>query len=225
MSEVGLGPPLPIVGFSHADEVVSTKKHRRFGGRLRAGAKHDRHLAADSPPLIRCQGGSVFNNRAALTQDGSSSGGRPMSHAIASLHASFLLILPRIRTHGQVYFRSLDREKREELICEMVALCWRWFVRLAENGKDASLFPSALATFAARAVRGGRRCAGHERARRALFVRPAAARLHGGYAARTRYAREQPAHRSAGRQHPHTTAGRCRLPLRFPCLASDKIRA
>ena len=105
-----------------------------------------------------------------------------MSHATASLHASFLLILPRIRTHGQVYFRSVDREKREELISEMVALCWRWFVRLAENGKDASLFPSALATFAARAVRGGRRCAGQERARRAVVLRPAAARLHGRHA-------------------------------------------
>src|SRR5579859_1946459 len=91
-----------------------------------------------------------------------------MSHSTASLHASFLLILPRIRTHGRVYFRSLDREKREELISEMMALCWRWFVRLAENGKDGSRFPSALATFSARAVRSGRRCAGQERARDVL---------------------------------------------------------
>ncbi len=100
-----------------------------------------------------------------------------MSHSNASLHTSFLRILPRIRTHGQVYFRSVDKDKREELISEMVALCWRWFVRLAENGKDATLFPSALATFAARAVRGGRRCAGQERARDVLSS--FAQQLHG----------------------------------------------
>jgi hypothetical protein len=52
----------------------------------------------------------------------------------------------------------------------MVALSWRWFVRLAQKGKDASRFPSALATFSARAVRSGRRLCGQERARDALSV-------------------------------------------------------
>jgi hypothetical protein len=44
----------------------------------------------------------------------------------------------------------------------MVALSWLWFVRLAAKGKDATRFPSALATYAARAVRAGRKLAGKD---------------------------------------------------------------
>ena len=75
----------------------------------------------------------------------------------------FLAILPRIERHGEGHFRDLGCPyRREEAIAEMVALCWRWFVRLAGRGKDASRFPSALASFAARAVRCGRRLCGQE---------------------------------------------------------------
>ena len=45
-----------------------------------------------------------------------------------------------------------------------VALAWKWFVRLAERGKDASQFVSALASFCARRVNGGRRLCGKEKA-------------------------------------------------------------
>jgi hypothetical protein len=95
----------------------------------------------------------------------------------AGLHARFLSILPRITTHGRVYFRHLRVADREEAVQEMVALCWKWFLRLAERGKDATRFPSALATYAARGVRSGRRVCGHERARDALS--PSAQRRHG----------------------------------------------
>jgi hypothetical protein len=50
----------------------------------------------------------------------------------------------------------------------MVALTWKWHLRLAERGKDATQFPSAIATFAARAVRCGRRLAGMDRAKDVL---------------------------------------------------------
>jgi hypothetical protein len=86
----------------------------------------------------------------------------------AGLHARFLSILPRIVTHGRVYFRHLRRADQEEAVQETVALCWKWFVRLAGRGKDAARFPSALASYAARAVRGGRRVCGQERGRDAL---------------------------------------------------------
>jgi hypothetical protein len=86
----------------------------------------------------------------------------------AGLHARFLSILPRIVTHGRVYFRHLRRADREEAVQETVALSWKWFVRLAGRGKDASRFPSALASYAARAVRSGRRVCGQERGRDAL---------------------------------------------------------
>jgi hypothetical protein len=95
----------------------------------------------------------------------------------AGLHARFLSILPRIVTHGRVYFRHLRSADQEEAIQETVALCWKWFVRLAGRGKDATRFPSALASYAARAVRSGRRVCGQERRRDALS--PSAQRRHG----------------------------------------------
>jgi len=39
-------------------------------------------------------------------------------------------------------------------------LAWKWFRRMAKKGKDATQFPSVLATFAAKAVNSGRRVAG-----------------------------------------------------------------
>jgi hypothetical protein len=81
------------------------------------------------------------------------------------LHAGFLSILARIEQHGRVYFRHLKCPyRREDAIAEMVALSWLWFLRLAGKGKDATCFASALATFAARAVRAGRKLAGKDRA-------------------------------------------------------------
>lgn len=81
--------------------------------------------------------------------------------ASSLLHARFVSILPRIQHHGFIYFRHVRcRQKRADCIAEMVALAWKWFIRLAQKGRDACRFPSVLATFAARAVRSGRRLAG-----------------------------------------------------------------
>jgi hypothetical protein len=88
---------------------------------------------------------------------------------LARLQAAFLaLVLPKVLSHGRVYFRHLKAERKEECIAEMAALAWKWHLRLAERGKDAARFPTALATFAARAVRSGRRLAGMDRAKDAL---------------------------------------------------------
>ena len=98
--------------------------------------------------------------------------------SLARLHAVFLLILPRIRLHGEVVFRGLKcPDRREEAIAEMLALCWLWFCRLVEQGKDPLQFPSAIATYAARAVRSGRRLCGQERSRDVLS--PSAQQRHG----------------------------------------------
>jgi hypothetical protein len=77
-----------------------------------------------------------------------------------SLQLAFLSIVPRIELHGRVCFRTKSFQDQQEAVAEMVALCWKWFLRLAEQGKDATHFPSVLATFAARAVYSGRRLAG-----------------------------------------------------------------
>lgn len=88
------------------------------------------------------------------------------THALEHLHAAFLTLVPRIETHGRIYFRHLRcAHRREEALAEMTALCWKWFLRLTERGKDADRFAAALVGFAARAVRSGRRACGQERAK------------------------------------------------------------
>jgi hypothetical protein len=94
-----------------------------------------------------------------------------------ALHAVFLALLPRIARHGRVYFRHVKCPHRmEDALAEMTALAWRWYVRLAQRGKDAARFPSALAAFAARAVKSGRRLCGQEKAKDALSPRARARR-------------------------------------------------
>jgi hypothetical protein len=39
----------------------------------------------------------------------------------------------------------------------MTAISWRWVIRLTQRGKDSTEFVSAIATFATKAVRSGRR--------------------------------------------------------------------
>jgi hypothetical protein len=88
---------------------------------------------------------------------------------LAELHARFLALLPRIELHGEVYFRHVRcPHRRADCVAEMVALCWKWYVRATEQGKDVSRFVSVLATFAARHVRSGRRLCGQERGKDAL---------------------------------------------------------
>ena len=85
------------------------------------------------------------------------------------LHAAFLTIVPRIERHGSVYFRHIKNAGlKEEFIAELVALNWKWCVRLSQSGKDLTRFPSAIATFAAKAVRSGRRLCGQEKGKDVL---------------------------------------------------------
>lgn len=78
-----------------------------------------------------------------------------------SLQGRFLALLPRIERHAWIFFRHVKCPvKKADCVAETVALCWRWFVRLAERGKDAAQFASVLASFAARAVKSGRTLCG-----------------------------------------------------------------
>src|SRR5258705_5126083 len=98
--------------------------------------------------------------------------------AIQTLHDKFLAILPRIERHGRIYFRHVRRSQRkQDLLSEMLCLTWKWFVRLAQRGKDASKFVSVLARFAAQAVLDGRRLCGTEKAHDVLS--PRAQQRHG----------------------------------------------
>lgn len=86
--------------------------------------------------------------------------------ALAHLQASFLaLVLPKVLAHGRVIFRGIPCPHRQaDAIQDMIGLAWQWHLRLAEKGKDATAFPTALASYAARAVKSGSRVAGQERA-------------------------------------------------------------
>jgi hypothetical protein len=89
--------------------------------------------------------------------------------SLVHLHAAFLSILPRIERHAVIYFRGLRcPQGRDDAVQETLAISWRWFVRLIEQGKDPLAFPVALAAYAARAVRCGRRLCGQERGKDAM---------------------------------------------------------
>src|SRR5262249_3195222 len=103
---------------------------------------------------------------------------RPHAPPLCLLQRQFLVIIPRIETHARIWCRPLACPGlKEDFGCGAVALAWRSFVRLAERGKDATQFPSALATGVVRAVRSGRRLCGQERSRDAMSA--AAQRRHG----------------------------------------------
>ncbi len=95
-----------------------------------------------------------------------------------ALHEGFLALLPRISLHAKVYFRNLKcPHQKDDALAEVIALAWKWYVRLKEQGKDAAGFPSVLAGFAARRVWGGRRLCGQEKSREVLS--PLAQQRHG----------------------------------------------
>jgi hypothetical protein len=96
----------------------------------------------------------------------------------AALQAAFLQILPCIVKHAHIYFRDVRCPHRhEDAVAETTAIAWKWFVRLAQRGKDVSQFPAAFAAYAARAARSGRRVCGQERSKDALS--PRAQQRHG----------------------------------------------
>jgi hypothetical protein len=86
-----------------------------------------------------------------------------------ALHAHFLAILPRIETHAQIHFHHIKCPgKRADAIAEVTAIAWKWFLRIKEQGKDIDEFVSAVATYAVKHVRSGRRLCGQEKAQDVL---------------------------------------------------------
>jgi len=66
---------------------------------------------------------------------------------------------------------------RADFIAEGVGLCWKWFCRAVAKGKDVASFVTAMAKFAARAVRYGRTVCGQQKAKDVMSV--TAMRKHG----------------------------------------------
>jgi hypothetical protein len=98
--------------------------------------------------------------------------------SLSHLHAAFLSILHRIELHAHIYFRGIRcPQRKDDAVQETVAISWRWFVRLVERGKDPLEFPMALASYAARAVKCGRRLCGQGKGKDVLS--PLAQQRHG----------------------------------------------
>jgi hypothetical protein len=102
----------------------------------------------------------------------------PCVQPVEALHAGFLLILPRVELHGNIFFRHLRcPHKKADAVQEMRALAWRWYLRLHEGGRDPADFLTGFVTLLARAVNSGRRLAGMARAKDVL--NPATQWRHG----------------------------------------------
>jgi hypothetical protein len=87
----------------------------------------------------------------------------------ADVTAAFLAVLPRLARVAAFHFRSVRcPDARADAVGETIALCWAWFARLADDGRHPHAFASALARFAALAVRSGRRLVGYEKAAEVL---------------------------------------------------------
>ena len=84
--------------------------------------------------------------------------------ATAAIQHAFVSIMPRIVLHARIAFRRLTcADSRENAVAETVALTWKWFVRLVQQGRHPEEFVSVIAAYAARAVKSGRRLCGQEK--------------------------------------------------------------
>src|SRR5436305_1351850 len=80
----------------------------------------------------------------------------PSGH-LTHLHTRFVALLPQIEVHGRMFFRHLKcPQTKEDALQEMRALAWKWFLSLAQRGKDVADFVNAFTRFLARAVHSGR---------------------------------------------------------------------
>ncbi|MFO0825903.1 MAG: hypothetical protein U0792_22755 [Gemmataceae bacterium] len=87
------------------------------------------------------------------------------SAELAHAQAVFVAALSRIVRIARFRFREVPcPDSREDAICETVALCWVWYIRLVQKGRNPAEFISALARYGVRAVSSGRRACGQERA-------------------------------------------------------------
>jgi hypothetical protein len=81
-------------------------------------------------------------------------------------------LLPKIETHASIAFRDIRcPAARADKTAEMIALGWRWLLRLHQRGKDIQGFRMVLVFFLARAVKAGRRLAGQEKGKDVLNER------------------------------------------------------
>jgi len=91
------------------------------------------------------------------------------SEFLRALQTKFLALLPKIERCARFHFRQITCSvQRTDRVAETVGMCWKWFLRLAERGRDAAEFVTTLVAWAARAVNAGRRVSTQESAADAM---------------------------------------------------------
>jgi hypothetical protein len=75
---------------------------------------------------------------------------------IEFVQRQFLAMLPKIRRQAEVAFRNWRAESRDEFVAEAIAIAYRIWVRLVEQGREQIARPTPLAQYALRRVRTGR---------------------------------------------------------------------
>ena len=136
-------------------------------------------IEADARPRSVCvllrscmvRGRFVFHNTTAPSEGAVSLEVAPMIETTPipspdRLSADFLVLLPRIQIHAAIVFRHIRcADTKNDKINETIAVAWKWFVRLAERGKDVNQFARTFIVLAVKAVRSGRTICGQERAK------------------------------------------------------------
>lgn len=86
-------------------------------------------------------------------------------------HDEFLAMLPVICSCARHKFRLFNSDVRDDLVQEVVCNAFRAYRRLVELGKQDLAYPTALARFAVKQVRAGRRIGGNESPRDVMSPR------------------------------------------------------
>lgn len=89
--------------------------------------------------------------------------GIPLSRLATAKHwqMNFLAVLPAVENHAAVSFRHLHAEARNEATAHAVASAVVSYHALARQDKLSQAYAGTLASFAVRAVNGGRHVGGH----------------------------------------------------------------
>jgi len=81
---------------------------------------------------------------------------KPHAPSIPAWHNRFLALLPAVLRQARIAFRSLDPEKREDALAEVIANTFAAYARLVELDKESIAFPTPLARYAIRRFHDGR---------------------------------------------------------------------
>jgi hypothetical protein len=77
---------------------------------------------------------------------------------------TFLAMMPELEGVLRYWCRDTGDEESAERIAEGLALCWQSWLRQCERNRSPWRYPTAVATYAGRRVRAGRRLTGRHRA-------------------------------------------------------------